>query len=239
MTYQSNQSASLEYPLTPDNQFSAGAMRLFFMFSVLGMLLNMVWVFGRITETNGFTEFPTMLMLMLTMVPSITAKLPVKWLQRPSGFLLYYRRSLGIHTALWAIVHSLMEFHAFMGLDARNLLKPDMLLGITALVVFIILLATSNNASMRRLRERWKKLQSLVWVLVPVIIAHGLLSMETYDADHERQMTWYVLLPLLIIVASPLVSLLYKDNSKRNKGRLWSMGVGVVLSLVMVFAKGF
>ena len=48
--------------------------------------------------------------------------------------------------------------------------------GVLATVLVLLLVATSNDASVRRLRKRWKTVQRAVHVMIAVSVAHDLLA---------------------------------------------------------------
>ncbi|KKP92071.1 MAG: Ferric reductase-like protein transmembrane component-like protein [Parcubacteria group bacterium GW2011_GWA2_36_10] len=99
-------------------------------------------------------------------------------------WLLSYRRELGILCAYFAFAHlagnifSLKIYKIENYLPFNNFLFPAAI----AAIIFIILYLTSNNASMRFLKKNWKRLQSLSYLLLPLISMHQiLLKQEAED----------------------------------------------------------
>jgi sulfoxide reductase heme-binding subunit YedZ len=93
------------------------------------------------------------------------------------AWLLRFRRMLG----LFAFFYVLMHFLTYAGLDQRFNLplilediaeRPYITIGFSALVLLIPLAVTSTNGMMRRLRQRWKKLHRLVYVIVVLGVWH-------------------------------------------------------------------
>jgi sulfoxide reductase heme-binding subunit YedZ len=93
------------------------------------------------------------------------------------AWLLRFRRMLG----LFAFFYVLMHFLTYAGLDQRFDLplilediaeRPYITIGFSALVLLIPLAVTSTNGMMRRLRQRWKKLHRLVYVIVILGVWH-------------------------------------------------------------------
>lgn len=93
------------------------------------------------------------------------------------GWLLRFRRMLG----LFAFFYVLMHFLIYAGLDQRFDLRaiiedvverPYITVGFTALLLLIPLAATSTNAMMRRLGRRWKQLHRLVYPIAILGVWH-------------------------------------------------------------------
>ncbi|MGB5722801.1 MAG: ferric reductase-like transmembrane domain-containing protein [Parasphingorhabdus sp.] len=93
------------------------------------------------------------------------------------GWLLKRRRSFGLAAFGYAILHL-----AFYVIDMEALKPilaefwaPGIWTGWAAMLVFVPLAVTSNNASMRRLKQGWKRLQRLAYVAALLTLAHWLL----------------------------------------------------------------
>jgi sulfoxide reductase heme-binding subunit YedZ len=88
------------------------------------------------------------------------------------------RRDLGVATFGYALFHLLVYLvhKADPGLILREGLKPELLVGWMAFVVFAALAATSNNLSVRRLGRRWGTLHKLVYPAAALTLAHWLLT---------------------------------------------------------------
>ncbi|MGB5485275.1 sulfite oxidase heme-binding subunit YedZ [Parasphingorhabdus sp.] len=93
------------------------------------------------------------------------------------GWLLKRRRSFGLAAFGYAILH-----FAFYVIDMEALKPilaefwaPGIWTGWAAMLVFVPLAVTSNNASMRRLKQGWKRLQRLAYVAALLTLAHWLL----------------------------------------------------------------
>jgi methionine sulfoxide reductase heme-binding subunit len=92
-------------------------------------------------------------------------------------FLARYRRSLGVAAFLYALAHLLayvldMETLAAM---LAELGAPAIWTGWLALLILVPLGLTSNDASMRLLREGWKRLQRLAYPAALLTLAHWAL----------------------------------------------------------------
>ena len=88
------------------------------------------------------------------------------------------RRDLGIATFCYAFLHTAayLERKADLALILREGIEPGLLTGWIAFAVFLPLALTSNNASVRWLRSRWKRLHRLVYVAAVLALAHWLLT---------------------------------------------------------------
>ena len=92
------------------------------------------------------------------------------------------RRMLGLFSFFYALVHVavyLTKERRFIagGLYADVKDRPFILLGATALVILLLLAATSTNAMMRRLGAvRWKRLHRLVYPASVAVIIHMLFT---------------------------------------------------------------
>jgi len=87
-----------------------------------------------------------------------------------AGWLLRFRRMLG----LFAFFYVLLHFLIYTGLDQRFDLavilediveRPYITIGFAGLVLLLPLALTSTNRMMRRLGPRWKKLHRLVYLI--------------------------------------------------------------------------
>ena len=119
--------------------------------------------------------------------------------QRPwLNWLVRRRRALGVAAFAYAVLHLI-----FYIIDMGNL--PDMLaefwaLGIwtgwAAMLLFVPLALTSNDASMRALRAGWKRLQRLVYPTAVLVLVHWIFI----DNDLVPALIHFIPLTLLIAV---------------------------------------
>jgi methionine sulfoxide reductase heme-binding subunit len=116
-------------------------------------------------------EWSARLMIIAMMLSPLVSLLgPKPWL----GWLVQRRRALGVAAFAYAVLHLI-----FYVIDMGNL--DDMLaefwaLGIwtgwAAMLLFVPLAMTSNDASMRRLKAGWKRLQRLVYPAAVLVLVH-------------------------------------------------------------------
>ncbi len=96
---------------------------------------------------------------------------------RPLAGLVAVRRLLG----LWMFAYACLHVLSYLWLDyqfdwadiAKDILKhPFVLVGAAAFLLTVPLAATSNQAAMRRLKQRWKSLHTLVYLIAVLALLH-------------------------------------------------------------------
>lgn len=95
------------------------------------------------------------------------------------SWVMQFRRMLGLWMFFYACIHLLSYVwldYRFNWLDmAKDLVKhPYVLVGFLAFMLTIPLAVTSSNAMIKRLRQRWKKLHQLVYVIATLGVTHFL-----------------------------------------------------------------
>ncbi len=97
---------------------------------------------------------------------------------RPGAWLARARRDIGVACFAYALLHTLvyLERKADPGLILREAMQPGLWTGWVAFAVFLPLALTSNAASTRRLRTRWKSLHRLVYPATALVGAHWVLT---------------------------------------------------------------
>ena len=101
---------------------------------------------------------------------------PLTKLTRWKGFTLI-RRQLGLWTLAYATLHLLSYALFIFGLNGALLgselvTRPYIVVGMIALIGLIVLGATSNRWSMRRLGKRWKPLHKFAYVILGLVLLH-------------------------------------------------------------------
>jgi len=115
---------------------------------------------------------------------------------------LQYRRMLGLFMFFYACLH-LMTYlwldYAFNWADIiKDIIKhPYVLVGASAFILTLPLAITSNNAMIRLLRERWKQLHSMVYVIAVLGVVHFLWLVKK---DLREPILYAVILALLLAV---------------------------------------
>jgi len=115
---------------------------------------------------------------------------------------LQYRRMLGLFMFFYACLHVMAYLwldYAFNWTDiVKDIIKhPYVLVGASAFILTLPLAITSNNAMIRLLRERWKQLHRLVYVIAILGVVHFLWLVKK---DLREPMLYATILALLLAV---------------------------------------
>lgn len=101
------------------------------------------------------------------------------------SWLIKHRRALGLFGFYYAIVH-LLSYSVFdkelqISKISEDILdRPFILLGFLAFLLLIPLAVTSTNDMIKRLgAKRWKRLHKLVYLIVPLVVAHFWLIVKS------------------------------------------------------------
>ena len=115
------------------------------------------------------------------------------------GFLLRWRRMLGLYAFFYAALHFLTylvldQFFDFSEIGKDILKRPYITVGFTAFLLLIPLAVTSTNTMMKRLGRNWKRLHQLVYVIALLAVLHFLWLVK---ADNLEPLIYAVILILL------------------------------------------
>lgn len=129
-----------------------------------------------------FTGTWTFYFLLITLSVS-----PLKRLAGQS-WLMIHRRMLGLFTLFYAIAHVLAYLVFVLGLDFSSfgtelVKRPYILLTIPAIILLILLGATSTKAMMRKLGKNWVKLHKSIYLIAILAWLHVLLQVRSSYAD--------------------------------------------------------
>jgi sulfoxide reductase heme-binding subunit YedZ len=112
-----------------------------------------------------------------------------------------WRRPIGLMSALYIGLH-LMAYMGFeLGFDLSELIKdltkrPFIMVGMIGFVLLIPLVATSFNAAIRNLRfKNWKRLQSLIYVIVGLGVLHHFMLIK---ADKSPALLYGTIIVVLL-----------------------------------------
>ena len=94
------------------------------------------------------------------------------------------------------------------GPDFKEGLEPELATGWLAFAIFVVLAATSNDASVQTLGRTWKRLHRVVYAATILTFAHWFLA--AYDAT-----VGYVLAGLLLLLQVPRVITRSKPKAER------------------------
>jgi sulfoxide reductase heme-binding subunit YedZ len=93
------------------------------------------------------------------------------------NWLIRLRRQFGLFTFFYACLHLCVYLAFDAGLDMKAVRedvveRPFIVLGLAAFALLVPLAATSNQAAIRRLGRRWRRLHTLTYVIAVLAIAH-------------------------------------------------------------------
>ena len=93
-------------------------------------------------------------------------------------FLLVHRRDLGVATFVYSLAHTIayVARQADFGAIVAEALAPDLATGWLAGMILLVLAVTSNDASVRRLGRRWKRLHTAVYAAALLTFVHWVLT---------------------------------------------------------------
>lgn len=149
----------------------------YFLWAVLALpfvgLINAIraddLVYGELIHISG--EFSArLLMLSLAITPLRLFFNKSNW----PNWLLQRRRYFGVAAFVYALLHTVVYLDRKLGsgLLFQEAAEFSMWTGYLALLIFVPLAITSNDASVRRFRRRWKKLHRWVYLAALLTFAH-------------------------------------------------------------------
>lgn len=147
------------------------------------MLLSGYWrgAIDSIDMLHPTGEFSARLMIIAMILGPLAAVIGAKpWLK----WLLARRRALGVAAFCYAVLHTI-----FYVIDMGNLddilaewLAPGIWTAWAALLLFVPIALTSNDAAIRALRSNWKNVQRLVYAAAVMSLLHWFWVDNDYRA---------------------------------------------------------
>lgn len=176
-------------------------------------LRNRVWIIGTVGLWAAAFASPRigwlsslsllavvgMVLLVLTVVPNNVVRLglvPAQQLAR----VVRHRRSIGILGGIAVTSHAALALW-FSGFDFRVFLLPSIVPAALALVIVVAMLVTSNRWIKTKMAMRWKSLQSLVWIALPLGAVHGMYA----GGGLVSRLSWVPLGVLVLVVGWAVV----------------------------------
>jgi len=130
--------------------------------------------YGEAIHESG--EWAVRLLIAVLAVTPLRAAFPragwMRWVARR-------RRDLGVATFGYALLHLAVYLHRKAeapGLVLREAADPGMAVGWIAFMLFAVLAATSNDASVRLLKRAWKALHRWVYPAAALTVGHWVLT---------------------------------------------------------------
>lgn len=155
-------------------------------------------------STGYWALFILLATLALTPIKLLTGKVWQIQLRRMLGLFMFFYACLHITAYLW------LDF-AFNWIEiTKDIAKhPRILVGFAAFVLTIPLAITSNNAMVRRLREHWKQLHQLVYLIAVLGVVHFWWLVKK---DIREPLLYAIILFVLLAIR-----VYYKKLSKQTK----------------------
>lgn len=126
-------------------------------------------IYGELIHATG--ELSARLLILTMAITPLRLMFPAagwpKW-------LLHQRRYFGVAAFVYAMMHTVIYVERKQGLELilKEASEFSMWSGWVALIVFIALAVTSNDASVRRLKRSWKKLHRWVYPAAILVFVH-------------------------------------------------------------------
>lgn len=135
-----------------------------------------------------------LMVIAMNLSPLVAILGPKPWL----GWLVKRRRAMGVASFIYAVLHLVFYLIDMGNLD--DILAEFWALGIwtgwAAMLLFVPLAVTSNDASMRALKAGWKRLQRLVYPTAILVLVHWIFI----DNDLGPALVHFI--PLAALVAA-------------------------------------
>ena len=143
-----------------------------------GLWLLIQWASGAATYGKVVSDSGVWATQLLILTMAIT---PLRLMFRRGTWLVWLlarRRDLGVATFAYATAHTVVYLIRKSDLDLilHEAMQFWLLVGWIALAILLALALTSNDAAVRALRRRWKRLHRLVYAGAILIFIHCALS---------------------------------------------------------------
>jgi methionine sulfoxide reductase heme-binding subunit len=143
---------------------------------------------------------------------------PVRRLSRHLGWLVRFRRMLGLYAFFYACVHLLVYLKLYTNLDWPTLVndlsrRRYIIAGFSAWLLLLPLALTSTKWSIRKLGKRWQVLHRLVYVAAILGVIHYWWIVKTGVLDPVK----ITVTLAVILLARPVWSLI---DAKRRQRRM-------------------
>jgi sulfoxide reductase heme-binding subunit YedZ len=129
--------------------------------------------YGEFVHASGVLS-TRLLILTLALTPLARLLPRARWLQ----WLRRRRRYLGVAAFGYALLHAAVYLERLQSIDRilEDAMAAAMWTGWIALLIMLVLAATSNDASLRRLGRRWPLLHRTVYLAAALTFVHWVLS---------------------------------------------------------------
>ena len=154
-------------------------------FVCLNFTLVLITAFGAFAIATSQSYFPffyelgtisgqiAVVFFILTLLPGMMRRFGVT--SKIFAILMMFRRYLGILVYLFALMHAVLIKIVFNIMQYASTFPPVAvfeIFGIISLELLLVLVLTSNNFSVAKLGKWWKRIHSLVYIIVWLIFLH-------------------------------------------------------------------
>lgn len=138
--------------------------------------------------------------LVFTLVPPSIHKILPEKLKTWNSKIIKYRRDVGVVSGILLVLHGMLATKIYGNFEISFSLSYPIITGFLAYWIFIVLLLTSSDFAVRKLKKNWKRLHYLVWLAVGLSFSHAILA--KYLFDEKEYPTLAAILIGLIAIAS-------------------------------------
>lgn len=143
---------------------------------------------------------------------------PVRRLSKHLGWLIRFRRMLGLYAFFYACLHLLVYLKLYANLDWPTLVndlsrRRYIIAGFSAWLLLVPLALTSTKSSIRKIGKRWQVLHRLVYVAAILGVIHYWWIVKTGVLDPVK----ITVVLAVILLARPAWSLI---DAKRRQRRM-------------------
>jgi sulfoxide reductase heme-binding subunit YedZ len=141
---------------------------------------------------------------------------PLRLLTKQTFFIIY-RRMTGLFAFFYALSHFLIYSILLLGLDLSQLgteltRRPYIIVGFTALLLYVPLAITSTNGWQRRLKRNWVRLHKLVYIIGILAVIH-----MTWLKKLGLTTTWPYALALVTLLGIRIANTLHNKWLAKQK----------------------
>lgn len=124
------------------------------------------------------------------------------------------RRTLGLYTFMYAIIHVIIFVDLDYGLAWNRLIqefieKPRLIMGLIAFILLIPLAITSFDIWKKRLGKNWKRLHRLVYLIAPLAFLHYVWSKKgdllSLQGEVAKPLIYGLIIAIFLIFRIPII----------------------------------
>jgi sulfoxide reductase heme-binding subunit YedZ len=164
---------------------------------------------ATLSHTTGFAALRILIISL-----AIT---PVRRLSRSLGWLVRFRRLLGLYAFFYASVHLLIYLKLYANLDWATLVddlskRRYIIAGFSAWLLLLPLALTSTRWSIRKLGKQWQTLHRLVYVAAVLGIIHYWWIVKSGVLDPVK----ITIVLVIVLLARPAWSFIERRRRQRH-----------------------